>query len=92
MLPCANSSASARSAGFASSSLTLRSEGNAAAAAQVAFALRSSQQIQLRVEAFNIFNQERFGQPNGTLGSPTFGQITSADDGRIVQLGFKFIF
>jgi TonB dependent receptor len=56
------------------------------------FAIASSQQVQLRVEAFNIFNQERFGQPNGTIGSPTFGQITSADDGRIVQLGLKFIF
>jgi Carboxypeptidase regulatory-like domain/TonB-dependent Receptor Plug Domain len=56
------------------------------------FAIAGSQQVQLRVEAFNIFNQERFGQPNGTLGSPTFGQITSADDGRIVQLGVKFTF
>jgi len=56
------------------------------------FALSASQQVQLRVEAFNIFNQERFGQPNGTIGSPTFGQITSADDGRIVQLGVKFTF
>jgi len=56
------------------------------------FAIAASQQVQLRVEAFNIFNQERFGQPNGTIGAPTFGQITSADDGRIVQLGVKFTF
>jgi hypothetical protein len=56
------------------------------------FALSASQQIQLRAEAFNIFNQERFGQPGNTIGSPTFGQITSADDGRIVQLGIKLIF
>src|SRR5262252_5391855 len=56
------------------------------------FAIAGSQQVQLRVEAFNIFNQERFGQPNGTIGSPTFGQITSADDGRIVQLGLKYTF
>ena len=53
------------------------------------FALRGAHQVQLRVEAFNMFNQERFGQPNGTIGAPTFGQITAADDGRIVQLGLK---
>jgi len=56
------------------------------------FAFGGSRQGQLRLEAFNIFNQERFGQPNGTLGAPTFGQITSADDGRIVQIGIKYIF
>ncbi|HJZ74570.1 MAG TPA: carboxypeptidase regulatory-like domain-containing protein [Vicinamibacterales bacterium] len=56
------------------------------------FAIAGSQQAQLRVEAFNIFNQERFGPPNGTIGAPTFGQITAADDGRIVQLGLKYTF
>jgi carboxypeptidase family protein/TonB-dependent receptor-like protein len=56
------------------------------------FAIARSQEVQLRVEAFNIFNQERFAQPNGTIGSPTFGQITAADDGRIVQLGIKYTF
>ena len=44
------------------------------------------------MEAFNLFNQVRFGQPGGTIGTATFGQITSADDGRIVQLGIKYIF
>ena len=34
----------------------------------------------------------RFGQPDGTLGAPTFGAITAADDGRIVQLGIKYTF
>jgi hypothetical protein len=56
------------------------------------FVIARAQQFQLRVEAFNIFNQERFLQPNGTIGAPTFGQITAADDGRIVQLGVKFTF
>jgi hypothetical protein len=54
------------------------------------FAL-GAQQLQLRVEAFNVFNQVRFGQPGGTLGN-NFGVITSADDGRIVQLGVKYTF
>lgn len=55
-------------------------------------ALASTHQIQLRIEAFNVFNQERFGQPGNIVGSPTFGAITSADDGRIVQVGIKYTF
>lgn len=50
------------------------------------------QRVQVRIEAFNLLNQERFGQPNGTLGSVTFGQITSAEDGRIIQLAVKYSF
>ena len=48
--------------------------------------------IQVRVEGFNIWNQARFGQPNGMIGTAPFGQITPAEDGRIVQLGIKYIF
>jgi outer membrane receptor protein involved in Fe transport len=56
------------------------------------FAVRKDHALQLRVEAFNLFNQVRLGQPGGTIGTATFGLITSADDGRIVQLGVKYIF
>jgi hypothetical protein len=56
------------------------------------FTLTGSQAVQLRIEMFNLFNQTRFLQPNGTVGSPTFGAITAADDGRIVQLGLKYTF
>jgi outer membrane receptor for Fe3+-dicitrate len=56
------------------------------------FTLSGAQSVQLRIEMFNLFNQERFLQPNGTAGSPTFGAITAADDGRIVQLGLKYTF
>ena len=48
--------------------------------------------IQVRVEAFNLFNQARFGQPIGNPGASNFGAITSADDGRIIQLGLKYSF
>jgi hypothetical protein len=54
--------------------------------------IRGGQRIQLRIEAFNVFNQTRFGQPGNQIGTPNFGRITSADDGRIVQLGVKYIF
>jgi len=56
------------------------------------FAIAGTQQLQVRVEFFNLFNQERFGQPGNQIGSPTFGVITTADDGRIVQLGIKYTF
>jgi hypothetical protein len=35
-------------------------------------------------------DQDRLGNPGLSIGTPTFGQITSADDGRIVQLGVKW--
>jgi hypothetical protein len=54
--------------------------------------VRRADKIQVRVEAFNVFNQVRFNQPNATIGSSTFGQITSAQDGRVVQLGIKYLF
>ncbi|MEN3336522.1 MAG: hypothetical protein V7647_198 [Acidobacteriota bacterium] len=51
-----------------------------------------ARRIQLRIEAFNVFNQTRFNNPGGAIGTPTFGRITSAADGRIVQLGMKYLF
>jgi hypothetical protein len=56
------------------------------------FFVARTQQLQLRIEAFNAFNTVRFGQPGNQIGSPTFGQITSAEDGRITQLGLKYTF
>jgi outer membrane receptor protein involved in Fe transport len=56
------------------------------------FAVAGTQQVQLRVEIFNLLNQERFGQPGNQIGTPTFGVITTAEDGRIVQLGIKYTF
>ncbi len=56
------------------------------------FDFATRHRIQLRVEGFNVFNQPRFGQPNGVFGTAPFGQITTAEDGRILQLGIKYIF
>jgi hypothetical protein len=41
---------------------------------------------------FNLFNQVHFNQPGNTIGTATFGRITSAADGRVVQLGIKYLF
>ena len=54
--------------------------------------LVADHRLQLRVEAFNLFNQTRFGQPGNQIGTTNFGVITSADDGRIIQLAIKYAF
>jgi hypothetical protein len=48
--------------------------------------------VQFRAEAFNLFNQTRFAQPGNQIGTVNFGRITSADDGRIIQLAVKYNF
>lgn len=48
--------------------------------------------LQLRAEVFNLFNHPNFNLPDNFLGSPTFGQITSARDPRHVQFGVKLLF
>jgi hypothetical protein len=50
---------------------------------------------ELRVESFNTFNIMNLGAPGFTLGSPTFGVISSLATGkqpRQLQLGLKFAF
>jgi outer membrane receptor protein involved in Fe transport len=54
--------------------------------------LARSHRLQFRVEAFNLFNQARFSNPGNQIGTPTFGRITAAEDGRIVQLAAKYSF
>jgi hypothetical protein len=56
------------------------------------FTFAARHRIQVRIEGFNIWNQARFGQPNGTFGNAAFGQITTAEDGRVIQLGLKYTF
>jgi hypothetical protein len=46
---------------------------------------------QLRGEFFNAFNQVHFNAPNTTVGSGSFGQITSAGPGRVIQVAMKLL-
>jgi outer membrane receptor protein involved in Fe transport len=55
-------------------------------------ALGGQHRLQFRIEAFNLFNQTRFANPGNQIGSATFGRITQADDGRIIQLAVKYSF
>jgi hypothetical protein len=54
-----------------------------------------SQSLQLRVEAFNVFNHPQFygpGAVDGNIVSNTFGQIVNAAPPRLIQLAAKFSF
>jgi hypothetical protein len=48
--------------------------------------------LQLRVEAFNMWNHTNFQAINTYDTGPTFGEITSARDPRQMQLGARFFF
>jgi len=48
--------------------------------------------LQFRAEFFNTFNHVNLGGPDTNIDDPTFGQIHSADAGRIIQLGLKLLF
>jgi len=47
--------------------------------------------IQLRLEAFNLFNRVNYGPPNSIRSSAAFGTITSTYDPRQMQLGVKVL-
>jgi hypothetical protein len=55
-------------------------------------AVRDQQSLQFRVEFFNLFNHVNLDLPDHFLGSPTFGRVLSARNGRRIQFGLKFLF
>ena len=48
--------------------------------------------FQFRFETFALFNHTNFGNPAATLGTSSFGNITSATGNRNIQLGAKLVF
>jgi hypothetical protein len=54
--------------------------------------LRENVVLQFRAEFFNLFNHSQFAGVGTTVGAGTFGQVTSARDPRITQLGLRLIF
>jgi hypothetical protein len=51
-----------------------------------------TQNVEIRLEAFNVTNRFMRNNPVTNLSSQTFGQILSAGDPRILQLGAKWAF
>ena len=68
------------------------------------FAVSGSQQFELRLEAFNLFNHVgpgvtqgingfgAVGAPNTTFTNTLFGKVTTAADPRIMQFALKYLF
>ena len=55
--------------------------------------IAESQNLQFRSEFFNLTNTPQFGLPDGTLGSFSFGRISSlAGEMRQIQFSLKFLF
>jgi hypothetical protein len=48
--------------------------------------------LQFRTEFFNLLNRANFNLPDNFVGSPTFGQVVSAQDPRRIQLALKIVF
>ena len=56
------------------------------------FQFRESQRMEFRAEAFNVANAFRMNNPTTNLNSNTFGQVTSAQDPRIMQFALKYFY
>ncbi len=57
--------------------------------------LAEGRSLELRLEAFNVFNHAQFygaAAVNGNISSASFGQVTSAAAPRLVQIAAKFSF
>ncbi len=54
--------------------------------------ITESMNVAFRAEFFNAFNHAQFGPPDGNITDSTFGLVTSANSGRIIQFGLKFAF
>ena len=61
-------------------------------AAHKTFRLSERFTAQLRLESFNATNTPSLGNPNTVVGSPQFGQISSAGTPRDNQIGLKILF
>ncbi len=56
------------------------------------FAIAAGHRLQVRMEAFNLFNRVNLGLPNSTVNNAAFGTIRSAESAREIQLALKYVF
>jgi len=54
--------------------------------------ITESKELQLRFEAFNLFNHAQFLNPGGEINADNFGRVQGARAPRIMQIGAKFLF
>jgi hypothetical protein len=54
--------------------------------------IREGMNLEFRAELFNAFNHAQFLTPDGNVNSTTFGFVTAANPGRIMQLSLKLLF
>ncbi|MBL8293602.1 MAG: TonB-dependent receptor [Bryobacterales bacterium] len=54
--------------------------------------LKERMALQFRAEFFNLFNHTQWAGVNTSFGAAAFGQVTSARDPRITQLGLRLLF
>jgi hypothetical protein len=47
--------------------------------------------LEFRAEVFNLLNHTNFGTPDNNISNPTAGVITTADDARSMQFGFRLM-
>jgi hypothetical protein len=52
-----------------------------------------AKRVELRIEAFNLFNHVNWANPNATVDNANFGRITNTSgDPRIMQFAMKYVF
>jgi hypothetical protein len=56
------------------------------------FRIKESQRFEFRYEVYNVTNSFRPLLPSSELTSPTFGQLRTSDDPRIMQFALKYLF
>jgi hypothetical protein len=56
------------------------------------FVFKERYGVEFRVDTFNLLNWVNFNAPSSTFGTPSFGYITSAQPGRVIQYGAKLFF
>jgi hypothetical protein len=56
------------------------------------FQIREGRSMEFRAESFNLTNSLRMNDPTAVIDSSVFGQVTSAQDPRIMQFALKYLF